>query len=78
MQQYINQRVTLNVTNSYFPAKRQPQRNDDSTDESVGVLCDFKIDEALEKMSLSKFTIEQVENALNLIQCYKLMPLQVS
>ena len=60
MKQYQRQQVTLNVTSSYFQAKRNRQSNEDSgsTDESAGMLCDFDIEAALENMPLQKFTIE--------------------
>jgi hypothetical protein len=80
MKQYLNQHVTLDVTNSFIPAAAAQTHNDDSTELSTtgGVICDFNLEAALESMPLQKFTIEQVENTLNLIQRYRVMPLQVS
>ena len=66
MKQYLRQHVTLDVTNSFMPV--QKPNNEESTElDTAGVICDFNLEMALESMPLQNFTIEQVENTLNLI-----------
>lgn len=52
MKQYVKQKVTINITRQPKEKLDNDSDNNDSTHESIGIICDFDIEAALEQIPL--------------------------